>query len=351
MNEQLSRRKFLKGCCAMAGVAVLGSFGCSGIVRQQPTDETPEQPRNPRNTAPEPRYLELERSGELARREKALWDLYSPCYLCPRLCGANRANGEGGACTVASSFRVASYGVDFATERPIRGTRGSGGIFLSNCNLLCIFCQNWQIAHRGDGRETTPEQLADMIMSIQRRNPHNVSFITPTHLVPQIVSALRIAIGRGSNLPLLFDTSGYESLEVIKLLDGIVDIYQPDFKFMDSEIAARFTQGAPNYAEHAAVAIKEMHRQVGTLKTANDLAYQGILMRHLVLPENVSGTDKLVRWIADELSPDTHINISGQFFPAFQSNDFPPLNRRITRAEHNQAIQWARDAGLHNFHS
>jgi len=349
MNEQLSRRKFLKGCCAMAGVAVLGSFGCSGIVGQ--SDNNQRGARNQRKNVPEPKYLELERSGELAKREKALWDLYSPCYLCPRLCGAKRAEGIGGVCTAASSFRVASYGVDFATERPIRGTRGSGGIFLSNCNLLCIFCQNWQIAHRGDGNVTTPDQLANMIMSIQRRNPHNVSFISPTHLVPQIVSALRIAIGRGFNLPLLFDTSGHESLEVIKLLDGIVDIYQPDFKFMDSKIAARFTQGAPNYAEHAAAAIKEMHRQVGVLQIENGIAYQGILMRHLVLPENLSGTDKFVRWVADELSPDTHINISGQFFPAFRSSEYPPLNRRITRTEHNQAMQWAREAGLHNFHS
>ncbi|MCL2389770.1 MAG: radical SAM protein [Elusimicrobia bacterium] len=337
----ISRREFIKKGLIVAGTAAVAPKLFAGAVLDRSTQVS--------STAYVPKYIELERSGELARREKALWDLYSPCVLCPRLCKANRAQGQAGACSAASSFRVASYGLDFACEPPIHGTNGSGGIFLSNCNLLCVFCQNWQIAHRGDGRETSIARLAEIMLELQQRGGHNVTFISPTHLVPQIVSAMRVAIRNGLSIPIVFDTSGYESLEVIKLLDGIVDIYQPDFKFQDSAIAARFTHGAPDFVTHTAAAIKEMHRQVGVLQIANGLAYRGILMRHLVLPENLSGTDVFVRWVADELSPDTHVNISPQFWPAFRSHEFPPLNRRLTRTEHLQAMRWARAAGLHNF--
>ena len=216
---------------------------------------------------------------------------------------------------------------------------------------MCVFCQNWQINHRGDGRQTSHAELADIMLDLQNKGCHNISFITPTHLVPHLVTALRIAIAGGLYLPLLFDTSGYESLEVMKLLDGVVDMYQPDFKFQDSGIAARFTHGAPDYFLHAAAAIKEMHRQVGVLQVTDGIAHRGILMRHLVLPENLAGTDAFVRWVVDELSPDTHVNIMGQYWPAFRANEFPPLDRRLTQEEYAQAMRWAREAGLRNFHS
>ena len=347
MNEQLSRRNFLKGCCAMAGVVVLGSFGCSGISRRSATNELGKK-TDQRGHPLTPRYLELERSGELARREKALWELYSPCYLCPRDCGANRANGEGGACTAASNFRVASYGPAFNIDPPISGSRGSGSIFMSNCNLLCVFCQNWHIAHRGDGRITSHRELANIMLEQQRRRAHNVNIVTPTHHYPHIVTALRMAIQRGLNIPLVVNSSGYESLEVIKLLDGVIDIYMPDFKFMDSEIAKPFIEYAPNYAEHTAVAIKEMHRQTGDLVMVDGIGKRGTMVIHLVMPENLSGTDKFVRWVVDELGPDTYVNIMGQFRPAFRSHEFPPLDRRITQQEFAQAMRWAREAGLRN---
>ncbi|MCL2389656.1 MAG: radical SAM protein [Elusimicrobia bacterium] len=340
----LSRREFIKKGLIVAGTAAAAPSLFAGTVLDRQNTQTSN------TTAYVPRYIELERSGELARREKALWDLYSPCVLCPRLCKTNRAAGQGGACTVASNFRVSSFGPDFGNEPPIRGTRGSGSIFLSNCNLLCIFCQNWQINHRGDGRVTTPGELARMLLDMQNMGCHNVSFITPTHLVPHLIQGLRIAIAGGLNVPLCYNTGGYESLEVIKLLDGIVDIYQPDFKFQDSAIAARFTQGAPDYALHAAAAIKEMHRQVGNLHIVNGLAQHGVVIRHLVLPENLGGADLLVRWIVDNFGTDTHVNIMGQYWPAFRANNFPPLDRRLTRAEYNQALTWARQAGLYNFH-
>lgn len=339
----LTRRKFIQGCFAVTGVALFGGFKY-GLARTNSPSLTDKPYLSP------PRYLELERSGELARREEALWDLFSPCQLCPRMCRVNRSAGRVGACSVGNDFRVGSFGPDFGNEQPIRGTRGSGSVFLSNCNLLCVFCQNWQTNHRGDGRQTSHQELANMLLNMQRQGCHNVSFITPTHLVPHLVSALRIAIAGGLNVPLCYNTGGYESLEVIKLLDGIVDIYQPDFKFQDSEIAARFTQGAPDYALHTAAAIKEMHRQVGFLQINNGLAHRGIVIRHLVLPENTGGADKLVRWIVDEFGTDAHVNIMNQYRPEFRAREYPPLDRRTTQAEFNQAMRWAREAGLRNFH-
>ena len=338
----LSRRDFIKNAIIAAGTAALGSFGfVRKLFAGGASESTGGQPR---------RYVDLERSGELERRERALWELFSPCRLCPRLCGANRTAGMAGACSAAENFSVASFGPDFGNEAPIRGTRGSGSIFLSNCNLLCIFCQNWQINHRGDGRQTSHQQLANMLLDMQRRGCHNVSFITPTHLVPHLITGLRIAIAGGLNVPLCYNTGGYDSLEVIRLLDGVVDIYQPDFKFQDSSIAARFTHGAPDYAIHAAAAIKEMHRQVGPLQVSEGLATRGVVIRHLVLPENLAGTDVFVRWVVNEFGPDTPVFIMNQYWPAFRASEIPPLGRRITQAEFNGAMNWAREAGLTNFY-
>jgi len=345
----LSRREFIKKGLIVAGTATVAAGGF-GFARNMFAGAAIDKGSAKATDTPyEPGYIALERSGELERRERALWALYDPCRLCPRLCGANRAAGKAGACSVAGNFRVSSFGPDFGNEKPIHGTRGSGSVFLSNCNLLCVFCQNWQINHRGDGKKTTHTQLAKMLLDMQRMGCHNVSFITPTHLVPHLVKGLRLAIAGGLNVPLCYNTGGYESLEVIKLLDGVVDIYQPDFKFQDSGIAARFTHGAPDYPRHAAAAIKEMHRQVGTLQIIDGLAHRGVVVRHLVLPENLGGTDKFVRWVARELGPDTHVNIMGQYWPAFRANQHPPLDRRVTQEEYARAMAWAREAGLRNF--
>ena len=343
----MSRREFIKKSLMAAGGAVLGGGFVSNLFAGGAFDGR----ANPAaDTRAARRYIALERSGELARREQALWALYDPCRLCPRLCGANRSAGRVGACSAAGSFRVASFGPHHGNERAIIGTRGSGNIFLANCNLLCIFCQNWQIAHRGDGMQTSHAELANMMLDLQRRGCHNINMVTPTHLVPHIVAALRIAIAGGLHVPLLYNTGGYDSLEMIQLLDGIVDIYLPDFKFQDSTIAAGFTQGAPSYAIHAAAAIKEMHRQVGALQLAGGIAQRGLLVRHLVLPDNSGGADAFARWVASELGTDTHVNIMAQYWPAFRAHEFPPLDRRIIQAEFAQAMRWAQEAGLHNFH-
>ena len=345
----VSRREFIKAGFAAVGAA-LGGFG---LARDLFAGGIPERESGQGLPAPAdglPRYIGLERSGELARREQALWALYDPCRLCPRLCGANRSAGRAGICSAASSLRVASFGPDFGNERAIAGTRGSGSIFVSNCNLLCVFCQNWQIAHRGDGTRTSHQELANMLLNMQRRGCHNVSFITPTHMVPHLISGLRLAIAGGLNVPLCYNTSGYDSLEVIQLLDGIVDIYQPDFKFQSAEHSARFAS-APDYPVHAAAAIKEMVRQVGFLQVGQDgLARRGVVVRHLLMPENIAGTDVFVRWVVSELGSDAHVNIMNQYWPAHRAIDFPPIDRRITPEEAAQAMRWAREAGLRHFH-
>ena len=335
-----SRRSFIQCCLMAAGAAALGGAGTPAL------SDMPILSGDARN----PGYLELERSGELERRERALWAMLKSCSLCPRQCHVDRLAGEKGVCGSAEAFRVASYGPDFGNEQAIRGTRGSGGFFLSHCNLLCVFCQNWQINHRGDGKETSHAKLASMMLELQRRGCHNIGFITPTHLVPHLVKALRIAIAGGLHLPLCYNTSSYDSLEVIQLLDGVFDIYQADFKYQDSTIAARFSHGASDYVLHASAAIKEMHRQVGALQQTDGLAHRGLIVRHLVMPENVAGTDVFVRWVASELGSDTHVNIMGQYRPEFRANKYPPLDRQITQAEFAQAMRWTREAGLQNFH-
>ena len=348
----ISRRKFIKAGLAAAGLTALAGWSpraLSGAALDRsnvPGGAASPQPGN----GYMPGYLRLEERGELERRERALWAKMERCDLCPRLCGVNRMAGQMGFCSSDATFKVASHGPHFGEERPLVGRGGSGTIFFSDCNLLCIFCQNWQIAHRGDGRPTNHSQLADMMLSLQRRGCHNINLVTPTHLTPHIVTSLRLAIARGLNIPLLYNTSGYETMEVMRLLDGVVDVYLPDFKYQDSAVAARFSQGAPDYVRHTAAAISEMHRQVGTLRVNEGVAYRGLLIRHLVMPANLAGTDVFVRWVVNELGADTHVNIMRQFTPQFRAREFPPLDRRITQAEFDQAMRWAREAGLRNFH-
>jgi len=352
-----SRRKFIQGCLLAAGVAALGSVawmrytpalaGAPDPSRTKPSAEgVPGERKNKNGGAKEPVYIDLERSGELERRERELWAMLERCRLCPRQCGVNRAAGEKGVCGSSDTFKVASYNPHFGEEAPLVGRHGSGTIFFSNCNLLCVYCQNWEINHRGDGNRINHAELADIMLALQRAGCHNINLVTPTHLAPHIVRALRIAIAKGLSLPIVYNSSAYDSLNVIRLLDGIIDIYLPDFKYQDAAMAARFSKGAPDYPGHAAAAIKEMHRQVGVLQQTNGIAHRGLLIRHLVLPENAAGTDSFVRWVASELGSNTHVNIMGQYRPVHQAHEYPPLNRRPTQEEIAQAKRWAREAGL-----
>ena len=300
----------------------------------------------------EPGYLKLEREGELAKREQALWEILASCEVCARGCGANRLGGETGVCSTRARIKVYSAGPHFGEEPELVGSGGSGTVFFSNCNLLCCFCQNWEINHRGDGQRTSDRELADMMMALQRRGCHNINFVTPSHVVPQIVKAVRIAAAKGLRLPLVFNTGGYDNVEVIKLLDGIVDIYLPDFKYQDGELAAKYSSGVSDYPGIAAAVIKEMHRQVGDLETdSRGIATRGLIIRHLVMPNNVGGTDRLVRWIAEELGKDTYLNLMAQYRPEHKAFDHPAIARRLTREEWKQAVAWAIGAGLTNLHS
>ncbi len=297
----------------------------------------------------EPAYLRTEHEGRLAALENDLWEIFRSCRLCPRECGANRLKGETGVCSSTSRLKVASFGPHFGEERPLVGSGGSGTIFFSNCNLLCCFCQNWEINHRGDGSYITHDDLADMMLSLQRRGCHNINLVTPTHVVPHAVRALRLAIRRGLLIPIVYNNGGYDSLEVIRKLDGIVDIYLPDFKYQDGALAAKYSTGASDYPEVAAAVIKEMHRQVGELQMdTRGVARRGLIIRHLVMPNNIAGTDRFVRWVAQELTPTTFVNLMAQYHPEHRAFDYPEISRRITSEEWHQARSWAKEAGLKN---
>jgi putative pyruvate formate lyase activating enzyme len=297
----------------------------------------------------EPAYLRLERSGELKERVEQFRSIYAECRLCPRGCGVNRLEGKKGVCKGSSRARVASHGPHFGEERPLVGRGGSGTIFFSRCNLLCEFCQNWEISHRGDGTDITDLELARMIIALQQRGCHNINVVTPTHFAPNIVSAVRIAAGLGLRLPIVWNCSGYDSLEAIKLLDGIVDIYLPDLKYMDGDAAAKLSRGARDYPETAAAVIAEMHRQTGNLTVdEKGIALRGVMIRHLVMPDNLAGTDRFVKWVAQTLGPETYVNIMGQYRPEYRAHEFPEIARRTANAEYTQALAWAKQAGLTN---
>jgi putative pyruvate formate lyase activating enzyme len=282
--------------------------------------------------------------------EQDLWSRFEACALCPRACGANRAAGKTGVCSSTTRLKVASYGPHFGEEPPLVGRGGSGTIFFSNCNLLCCFCQNWEINHRGDGEFVSHDALAEMMLDLQRRGCHNINLVTPTHVVPHIIKALGIAVDRGLVLPLVYNTGGYDTLDVVRALDGVVDIYLPDFKYQDGALAAKYSSGAGDYPEVAAAVIREMHRQVGALRIdGRGVATRGLIIRHLVMPHNIAGTDRFVRWVARELGPDTCVNLMRQYRPEHRARDYPELSRRITSEEWTQALVWAREAGLTTF--
>jgi putative pyruvate formate lyase activating enzyme len=294
----------------------------------------------------EPGYIALYRSGELARRVAAARGILTDCTLCPWHCHVDRPAGEKGVCRVGALPLVASYGPHFGEERPLVGSRGSGTIFLAFCNMKCVFCQNYDISHLGEGREVSVEELGEMILSLWRQGCHNINFVTPSHQAAQILAALPYAVERGLDIPLVYNCGGYEEPATLRLLDGIFDIYMPDFKYGDSEAALRFS-GTPRYVETAKEALREMHRQVGDLvMDERGEARRGLLVRHLVLPEGLAGTRRVMGFIAREISPDTYVNIMDQYRPCFKAAEHPPLNRRITAREFEEAVAMAQEEGI-----
>jgi putative pyruvate formate lyase activating enzyme len=296
----------------------------------------------------EPAYMRLHRSGGLRRRAREALDRLADCHVCPRNCGVDRLADKTAACKSGRYAVVGSYFPHFGEEDCLRGWRGSGTIFFSWCNLRCVFCQNFDISQVGEGKVARPERLAEMMLELQALGCHNINFVTPEHVVPQILEALPLAVEAGLRLPIVYNTSSYDSLDSVQLMDGIVDIYMPDFKLWDPAVTLRYLK-AKDYAEAARRAIREMHRQVGPLTfDENGLAKRGVLLRHLVMPELLDETRRILRWIAEDLSPDTYVNVMAQYYPAGKVSEekYPEINRHLTGDEYQTARRMAREFGL-----
>jgi len=296
----------------------------------------------------EPAYRKLLRSGELAERVTEAYALLSICDVCAWHCKVDRrAGGKLGVCKTGERARVSSYGPHLGEENPLRGWRGSGTIFFTRCNLRCQFCQNHDISQTDVGREVEPEELAAIMLELQDRGCHNINFVSPSHLAPQIIAAVLIAAQAGLNLPLVYNTGGYDSLEMLRLLDGIIDIYMPDMKYADESLGRRYSK-VPDYPRANQAAVREMHHQVGDLQLdERGLAVRGLLVRHLVLPNNLAGTDQIVRFLADEISPQTYLNLMNQYRPAYRADRYPELTRPVAAEEYRRALEMARVVGLH----
>lgn len=294
-----------------------------------------------------PSYLKLN-ENELDKKIEKAYKLLSPCQVCPRNCKVNRLKGEQGFCRSGEEVMVSSYNAHFGEEPPLTGNFGSGTIFFTNCNLKCVYCQNYPISQLGNGNKVSLSELGKMMLALQKRKCHNINLVTPTHFVPQILKSLKLAIKMGLHIPIVYNTSGYEAVKTLKLLADIVDIYLPDARYADNEIAKKYSS-APHYFEKMKEALKEMHRQVGDLVIGKDgVARSGLIVRHLVLPGGLSGTRKIMHFIAQEISPHTYISLMAQYFPAYQANQFPPLSRRINREEYREALQAFKEEGLEN---
>lgn len=331
----LTRRDFVKNFLWMSGLLLLpAASGRKGWAREKTW---------------QPAYRKLEEKGGLTERIEEAYALFEECELCPRRCGVNRLRGERGFCRAPSQPVVYSAHPHFGEEMPLVGRRGSGTIFFSNCNLRCVFCQNWPIAHEGKGKKITDAEIAAMMVKLQEKGCHNINLVTPTHVMPNILNAVRIALGQGLKIPLVYNTSGYERLEIVRILDGIVDIYLPDVKYMDPAMAETYSSGAVDYPEVTMTAVKEMSRQVGELvKDSRQIARRGLMIRHLVMPNRIAGTKKFVRWVAKDISRSTYVNIMAQYRVEYRAYDFPKIARAITREEFLEAMTWAEEAGLRN---
>lgn len=281
----------------------------------------------------------------LKERANALVAKLENCDICPRRCGTNRLKGEHGFCNSGRNPKVSSYAPHFGEEPPLVGLHGSGTIFMTGCNLACVFCQNYEISQLDQGTEVSSGDLANMMISLQKMGCHNINFVTPTHFVPQILEALIDAREMGLAVPLVYNCGGYDSVETLRLLDGIFDIYMPDAKY-GSDVAALKFSNAPDYTMHMKTAILEMHRQVGDLVIENGIATRGLLIRHLALPEDLAGTAEVIRFLAEDVSRDTYLNVMAQYHPMHKAHKYKELDRPITLKEYSQAVKLAMDAGL-----
>ena len=314
-----------------------------------------------------PSYLDLYKTGELIKKVQHANDLLRSCMLCPRKCGINRAEDKKGFCQTGARARVYSYLPHFGEEPPISGDCGSGTIFFSGCNMACVYCQNYKFSQGNEGREVGVEELAQFMLELQDSGCHNINLVTPTHVLPQILTALSLAIPKGLSLPLVYNTSGYELPEMIHLLQGVIDIFLPDMRYAENKNAISYSH-APDYPRYNQAAVKQMYRQVGTaqiddsrslkrgirqtkgekLGARQDLINKGLIIRHLILPKSISGTAKIMRFIKQEISAGTYISLMSQYLPCCKANEFPELSRRIDEEEYTQAKEIMLGSGLSN---
>jgi len=293
-----------------------------------------------------PAYIQTARNGHLAEKIESARTILNGCVLCPRKCTIDRLAGETGVCKTGRQAVVSSIHAHFGEEAPLVGTNGSGTIFITHCNLMCSFCQNYDISHEGYGRAVSDEELASMMLTLQDQGCHNINLVTPTHVVPQILSSLQIAVDKGLTVPIVYNSGGYDDVNTLKLLNGVIDIYMPDFKFWGPEIADA-TCNAPDYPEITRHAVLEMHRQVGDLvidKTG--IAQRGLLIRHLVLPKNLADTRKIMKFIHDSVSPNTYVNVMAQYRPCGKAHETPGLSKTLSVEEYKQALQTAKEEGI-----
>lgn len=282
-------------------------------------------------------------------RVRALWRRYEDCDLCPHQCGVDRTDGETGACGVEDAALVASYFDHHGEESVLRGHSGSGTIFLAGCNMHCVFCQNFEISQERQGDPASPQEIAEMALELQNQGCHNVNFVTPTHTVPHLVEAVRIARDHGLKIPIVWNCGGYERADIVESLEGIVDIYMPDIKWSDGDAAAKYSR-APDYWDHARDALREMHRQVGNLSAdCRDIATEGLLVRHLVMPGHVENSKGVLKFLAEEISRDTYVNVMNQYRPHYQARTDPryeAINRPVSGEEYHAVVEYAQELGL-----
>ena len=302
---------------------------------------------NRENSKEYPSYLELEKKGMLSERAEKLYSIYENCHLCPRDCRVNRKEGQVGRCQATSRVKISSAAPSFDEESPLVGKSGSGAIFFSNCGLRSVYSPDYKISIEGEGVEIPDKRLAEEMIKLQKKGCHNINLVTPTHYTPNIVSAIQKAISLGMRIPVVYNTRGYEKQETLQLLDGIIDIYLPECKYMDSEQAGKYSAEAYNYPHHAKLALKEMYRQIGDLNVdSRGIAVRGLMVRHLILPNRVAGTEKFLKFVVENLSKTTYINIMNKYRPEYKASEYPEIARRVKRSEYNEALKWAKKYGL-----
>jgi len=293
-----------------------------------------------------PSYLELFEKGGLRDRIETAREILHNCILCPRECKVDRLAGQTGVCKTAEKAWISSFNPHFGEEAPLVGTNGSGTIFFTHCNLMCIFCQNFDISHEGHGQEVTADQLATVMMQLQNSGCHNINFVTPSHVVPQILAAVEIAARDGLCIPLVYNSGGYDRVETLELLEGIIDIYMPDFKFWSTQVADKACDAA-DYPDVARKALIEMHRQVGDLELdESGIARKGLLIRHLVLPGGLAGTREIMRFVAGKISTNSYVNIMSQYRPCGRAAEVKELANYPSKKDLKEAMQAAREEGI-----